>query len=103
VPSSFEASKTTRIAGTALSTIDEANRIYRGRMHNICGDNCHSHVACALNRMEARAYRVERWDMVKLAALVFFRGRFLSWWAALYQFGPFSVFAIVIVAATKVK
>eukprot|EP00542_Grammatophora_oceanica_P000618 CAMPEP_0194063176 /NCGR_PEP_ID=MMETSP0009_2-20130614/79658_1 /TAXON_ID=210454 /ORGANISM="Grammatophora oceanica, Strain CCMP 410" /LENGTH=133 /DNA_ID=CAMNT_0038715197 /DNA_START=34 /DNA_END=432 /DNA_ORIENTATION=+ len=31
--------------------IEEANQVYRGRMHNICCDNCHSHVANALNRM----------------------------------------------------
>eukprot|EP00551_Chaetoceros_affinis_P007596 CAMPEP_0203662644 /NCGR_PEP_ID=MMETSP0090-20130426/541_1 /ASSEMBLY_ACC=CAM_ASM_001088 /TAXON_ID=426623 /ORGANISM="Chaetoceros affinis, Strain CCMP159" /LENGTH=123 /DNA_ID=CAMNT_0050525463 /DNA_START=53 /DNA_END=421 /DNA_ORIENTATION=+ len=32
--------------------IQEANEVYRGRMHNICCDNCHSHVACALNKMD---------------------------------------------------
>jgi hypothetical protein len=83
--------------------IQDANRIYRGRMHNICCDNCHSHVACALNRMEAKAYGVESWDMVKLAALVFFKARFLSWWGVLYQFGPFFMFSMVAVLAAKLR
>ena len=31
--------------------VQSANRTYSQRMHNICCDNCHSHVACALNAM----------------------------------------------------
>jgi hypothetical protein len=53
--------------------------------------------------MEARAYGVERWDMVKLAIFIFFRGRFLSWWAILYQFGPILLFAMVVGLVTKSK
>ena len=73
------------------AAIREANEVYRGRMHNICCDNCHSHVANALNRMPARAYGIENWDMVKLALLVFVKGRFLSWMAVYQQFGPFAI------------
>ena len=72
-------------------------------MHNICCDNCHSHVACALNRMGAKANGVERWDMVKLAALVFFKGRFLSWGAVLYQFGPFAAIVLIVVLTMRLK
>ena len=32
--------------------ISEANRIYKRRMHNICCDNCHSHVARVLNTLK---------------------------------------------------
>lgn len=32
--------------------VREANKVYSKRMHNICCDNCHSHVANALNAME---------------------------------------------------
>ena len=31
--------------------VQDANEEYRKRMHNICCDNCHSHVAFALNGM----------------------------------------------------
>jgi hypothetical protein len=81
--------------------IQEANQVYRGRMHNICCDNCHSHVANALNRMPITAYRIKKWDMVKICFLVFFRARFLSPSAILIQFGPFCVLVLVICLTTS--
>lgn len=102
--------------------IQQANDVYRGRMHNLCCDNCHSHVANALNRMPAKAYGIESWDMVKLALLVFVRGvsetsgilfatifhfsshkmlfnrtqRFLSWGGVFAQFGPFALIMLLV-------
>lgn len=74
--------------------IQEANEVYRQRMHNICFDNCHSHVAYALNRMNLYGIK---WDMVKLCFLVFFRARFLSINGFFAQFGPFLVLLLVII------
>ena len=74
--------------------ITEANAIYRERMHNICCDNCHSHVANALNRMPIRA-PIGKWNMVIICFDIFFRGRFLSWGAVLMQFGPFAVLLLI--------
>ena len=73
--------------------IEEANEVYRGRMHNICCDNCHSHVAHALNAMKVSAYGVpaQRWGMVRIAILMFFRGRFLSLSGVVRQFVPFAI------------
>ena len=34
------------------AAVDEANREYCKRMHNICCDNCHSHVCRALETMQ---------------------------------------------------
>ena len=76
--------------------VQEANQEYRGRMHNICCDNCHSHVAYALNRMAVKDYGVEKWDMVKLAALLFIRGSFLSWGGMVRTYGPFCVLVFLI-------
>lgn len=67
------------------------------RMHNICCDNCHSHVAYALNDMEISAYGIRNWDMIKLCFLLFFRGRFLSVGGFISQFLPFSIFIFVII------
>jgi len=78
------------------AAIHEASEVYRGRMHNICCDNCHSHVANALNRMPTRAYGIESWDMVKLALLVFVKGRFLSAGGIYMQFGPFAVMVLLV-------
>jgi hypothetical protein len=74
----------------------DANREYRTRMHNICCDNCHSHVAYALNSMNISAFGIKSWDMVKLCFLIFFRGRFLSWFGFLAQFLPFGVIVLVV-------
>ncbi|KAG7356741.1 DUF778 domain containing protein [Nitzschia inconspicua] len=74
--------------------IREADRIYSGRMHNLFCDNCHSHVAKALNLMP---YGGGKWNMVKLCFLVFFRGTFVSFGGFLCQFLPFLIFVFLIV------
>jgi len=79
------------------AAIQEANTEYRGRMHNICCDNCHSHVAYALNNMNVTAFGVQKWDMVKICFLVFVRGKFLSWGAVLKQFLPFALIVGLVV------
>jgi transmembrane protein 222 len=81
--------------------IQEANQVYRGRMHNICCDNCHSHVCNALNRMPIKAYNISKWNMVNLCFLMFFRARFLSTSAIFVQFGPFLVLVLIIVLTTS--
>jgi hypothetical protein len=73
-----------------------ANSEYRTRMHNICCDNCHSHVAFALNHMELTYYGIRSWDMVKLCFLVFFKGRFLSVGGFIVQFLPWGVVMLLI-------
>jgi hypothetical protein len=82
--------------------IAEANSEYRTRMHNICCDNCHSHVAYALNSMELRAYGIRNWDMVKLCFLVFFKGRFLGLEGFVKQFLPFGVMVLIVVLVKTV-
>lgn len=83
--------------------IQEANCEYRGRMHNICCDNCHSHVAFALNKMGLKAYGIQNWDMVKLCFLVFFRARFLSFRGFLQQWIYFGLFVTGIVVYVHYK
>jgi len=78
----------------------EADRIYRQRMHNICCDNCHSHVARALNIMPYQGRR--NWDMVKLCFLVFFKGSFVNFNSILIQFVPFVILLVVILVSTGV-
>ena len=54
----------------------EASETYRHRVHNLCCDNCHSHVATALDNMR---YNNTNWNMVKLAAWMFVRGHHLGY------------------------
>jgi transmembrane protein 222 len=79
------------------ASIQEANDVYRGRMHNICCDNCHSHVAYALNQSHISAYGIHKWDMVKIATIMFFRGSFLTWTAVLQQFLPCTIVVGIII------
>lgn len=79
------------------SAIREANDIYSGRMHNICCDNCHSHVCVALDRMSLEAYGIRKWNMVKLCFVVFFTARFLSVSAFLVQFLPFVTIVFIVI------
>jgi hypothetical protein len=56
----------------------EASKDFEHRMHMmLCGSDCHSHVAVALNHMEYRGFN--RWNKVILAAWMFFRGKHTSW------------------------
>jgi hypothetical protein len=74
-----------------------ANEEYRTRMHNICCDNCHSHVAYALNAMHVTDHRISHWNMVKIATVVFFKAQFLSWTAVIQQFLPFAIILTLII------
>lgn len=67
--------------------IDAGNAVYCKRMHNICCDNCHSHVARALNEM--RYMGRTDWNMVNLAAWLFFRGKYVSFARAVATWLPF--------------
>jgi len=58
-------------------------------------DNCHSHVAYALNDLGYGGYK--KWNMVQLAFWVFFKGKFNSFSDVVKTFGPFSVIVLVII------
>jgi len=57
--------------------VSEASDIYGKRMHNLCCDNCHSHVARALNLMNYDGK--SSWNMVSLCALMLLHGRYVTW------------------------
>ncbi|XP_043940335.1 transmembrane protein 222 isoform X2 [Protopterus annectens] len=58
------------------AAVHDASEEYRHRMHNLCCDNCHSHVAMALNLM--RYDNSTSWNMVKLCFLLLIYGKFIS-------------------------
>ena len=56
--------------------VAEASEIYKHRIHNLFCDNCHSHVATALDHM---LYKNRNdWNMIKLASLMFIKGRYVG-------------------------
>mmetsp|Transcript_5947 Transcript_5947/g.10622 ORF Transcript_5947/g.10622 Transcript_5947/m.10622 type:complete len:187 (-) Transcript_5947:11-571(-) len=81
------------------SAIMAANTVYEKRMHNLCCDNCHSHVAMALNRLRWKSFGT--WNMVFLAAWMFFCGRFVSFGRAVQSLLPsillYGLFALTFV------
>lgn len=74
-------------------SINEASEIYKGRNHNLFCDNCHSHVAMALNLMQYE--NSTNWNMVKLALLAAIHSKFVSFGGFLKTWLPFIIIALV--------
>ncbi|CAK9828807.1 Transmembrane protein 222 [Anthophora retusa] len=75
------------------SAVAEASEIYKTRMHNICCDNCHSHVARALNLMSYD--NSNSWNMVKLALLMLVHGKYVSFLGFLKTWMPFCLLVAI--------
>ncbi|XP_047503860.1 transmembrane protein 222 [Pieris napi] len=69
----------------------EASEIYKKRMHIIFYDNCHSHVATALNTMNYGGCK--NWNMVKLAFYMIPYSKYVSFAALLKTWLPFCLIA----------
>lgn len=76
------------------AAIASANNMYCKKNHNLCFQNCHSHVATVLDDVEYLG--VQRWNMVILAFWMFFGGRFVSFQRFLISFLPSIIFYGVI-------
>ncbi|XP_011255700.1 transmembrane protein 222 [Camponotus floridanus] len=74
--------------------VAEASEIYKTRMHNLCCDNCHSHVATALNLMSYD--NSSSWNMVKLAFFMLLHGKYVSVLGFLKTWLPFCIFVTVV-------
>ena len=70
---------------------------YSRRMHNICCDNCHSHVANCLNSMGYGGQRTR--GMVWIGAYFFFFGKFTSWGAFSRTYLPVAIIVAIILIA----
>ncbi|XP_077151791.1 transmembrane protein 222 isoform X3 [Ranitomeya variabilis] len=68
------------------TAVHEASEEYKHRMHNLCCDNCHSHVAMAMNLMK---YNNTSWNMVKLCLYSLLYGRYVSIGGFLKTWVPF--------------
>uniref|UniRef100_A0A8C7IGZ9 Transmembrane protein 222 n=1 Tax=Oncorhynchus kisutch TaxID=8019 RepID=A0A8C7IGZ9_ONCKI len=55
------------------TAVHDASEEYKNRMHNLCCDNCHSHVAMALNLM--RYENKTSWNMINLCLLSLVHGK----------------------------
>jgi hypothetical protein len=74
------------------SAVHEGCDIYSRRMHNICFDNCHSHVAKCLNIM---AFDNKRdYNMFTIGVWFFFQGTFVDCYAFIKTFLPFTILLV---------
>lgn len=69
--------------------IHEASEIYKHRTHNLFCDNCHSHVAKALNLMNYDGKN--NWNMVTVAILITFKSKYVGVSGFLKQWMPFTI------------
>lgn len=76
------------------SAVTIASDEYKKRMHNLCCDNCHSHVAMALTLMEYNQSR--SWNMVNLCFLMLIHGKHVSLGAAVKTWLPFLILVTTI-------
>ncbi|XP_018962723.1 transmembrane protein 222-like isoform X2 [Cyprinus carpio] len=80
------------------TAVHNASEEYKQRMHNLCCDNCHSHVAMALNLM--RYDNSTSWNMVNLCLLSLIHGKHVSCVGFLKTWLPFCILTSVILAVT---
>ncbi|CAH0475016.1 unnamed protein product [Peronospora belbahrii] len=72
--------------------------IYEKRMHNLCCDNCHSHVAVCLEHAHYGGRK--KWNMVQLCLWMFLRGKYVSTTGFIKTWLPF-VFVLAMVAIMR--
>ncbi|KAJ8407020.1 hypothetical protein AAFF_G00292960 [Aldrovandia affinis] len=80
--------------------VHDASEEYKRRTHNLCCDNCHSHVAMALNLM--RYDNSSSWNMFSLCLLCFVHGKHVSCGGLLRTWLPFLLLSGVILTVTLV-
>ncbi|XP_054716581.1 transmembrane protein 222-like [Uloborus diversus] len=71
--------------------VTEASEEYKRRMHNLFCDNCHSHVAMALNLMQYGDK--SNWNMVILCFYMLIFGKYVSFLGFLKTWLPFVILA----------
>ncbi|XP_074706979.1 transmembrane protein 222 isoform X1 [Strix aluco] len=77
------------------TAVHDASEEYKHRMHNLCCDNCHSHVALALNLMKYD--NSTSWNMVKLCFFSLLYGKYVSIGGFVKTWLPFVLFLGLIV------
>lgn len=75
------------------TAIMEASNVYTTRVHNLCADNCHSHVAMALNRMTYN--NSSKWNMITLCFLTLWHSKYVSVGGIFRSWGPFILICLV--------
>lgn len=82
------------------TAVHDASEEYKHRMHSLCCDNCHSHVALALNLM--RYNNSTNWNMVTLCFFCLLYGKYVSIGAFVKTWLPFVLLLGIILTVSLV-
>lgn len=77
----------------------QGDRRYRGMMHNLCCNNCHSHVACALTNF---GYEGTEWNMVKVWWLLCTQSHYVGLEGFIKTYLGFVILLVVVLALVYV-
>lgn len=80
--------------------VEKGDTCYRGRMHNICCDNCHSHVAHVLNQAD---YQGGGWNMVNVWWLYIRKGEYTGITGFLKTYAGFAVVCTLIIIISSIN
>ena len=80
--------------------VEKANKVYSKRMHNIFCDNCHSHVARALNEMGYGNDIKTNFGMIRIGVWFFFFGKFTSIGGFIKTYLPSTILVLILVFIT---
>jgi len=78
-------------------SVDKADKIYSGMMHNICCNNCHSHVARAMNKYQYRGRT--NYTMIDVWWLTITQSHYVSWGHVLKTYIGFVILMSIIAFA----
>lgn len=98
-PTRYLQLKPNKVAGGADAwdlAVRDASDEYKTHAHNLFCDNCHSHVALALNTMKYD--QRTNFNMFYLATVILFKGRYVGFGGFLKQWLPFVIIVIFIVS-----
>lgn len=79
-------------------SVSRGCEVYRGRMHNLLCDNCHSHVAKCLNNMAYDGTRAH--SALSVGLNLFLHGKFVSGWAVVQTYLPFCIWIVLVCTLT---
>lgn len=72
-----------------------ASTVYSNRIHNLLIDNCHSHVAYALNQMQYNGFK--RYNMILLFILICLNSKYVSFISFIKTWLPFCIILFIFI------
>jgi len=73
--------------------VEKADNKFSMEQHNLCFNNCHSHVACVLNNLKYKGKT--NYTMIHIWWLLITKGKYLSFWSFCKTYIGFIIFAII--------